>query len=103
MSKLSIVATLKAAEGKEDELLAALKDMIVAAEEEPGLEIYSVHGDPNDASTFTFFELYTDEAALAVHGKGDRMKGAMGALGGLLAGRPEVTMLNPIVAKGLDL
>jgi len=31
------------------------------------------------------------------------MRAAMGALGGLLAGRPEVVQLTPIAAKGLDL
>jgi hypothetical protein len=31
------------------------------------------------------------------------MKAAMGAMGGLLAGRPEVTLMDPVSAKGLDI
>jgi hypothetical protein len=31
------------------------------------------------------------------------MRAAMGAVGGLLAGRPELTMMSPVAAKGLDL
>jgi hypothetical protein len=31
------------------------------------------------------------------------MKAAMGALGGLLSGAPEISVLEPTVAKGLDL
>lgn len=102
MSKISLIAKLTAADGKADELRAALANMIVAAEEEAGLEIYSAHVDSSDANVFYFFELYADQAALDVHGKGDGMKAAMGALGGLLGGRPEVTMMSPVVAKGLD-
>ncbi len=104
MSKISIIAKLTAAEGMADELRAKLGDLIAAADEESGLEIYSAHVDPNDGNVFYFFELYTDADALAVHGKGERMKVAMGALGkGVLAGRPEVSILEPVVAKGMDL
>ena len=103
MSKISLIAKLTAAEGKADELQAALSAMIAAADEEPGLEIYSVHADTADANVFYFFELYADQGALDVHGKGDGMKTTMGALKGLLGGRPEVTMLSPVAAKGMAL
>lgn len=101
MSKISIIANLTAAEGKADELAAALEGLIAAADEEPGLEIYSVHRDPKDENAFCFFELYSDQAALDAHGKGEKMKAAMGALGGLLGGRPDVKILTPGPAKGL--
>ena len=104
MSKLSLIAKLTAAEGKSDELVAALQNMIECAEEESGLEIYSVHADTANEGVFYFFELYADQAAFDVHGKGERMRAAMGALGGgLLAGRPEVTMMKPVAAKGISL
>lgn len=103
MSKISLIAKLTAAEGKAAELDTALREVVVAAEEEDGLEIYSVHADKADSNVFYFFELYRDQDALDVHGRGDRMKPAMKALGSMLAGRPEVTMLDPVVAKGLDL
>jgi len=103
MSKISAIATLTAAEGKVDELTAGLEALIEAADEEAGLEIYSLHKDPQDPNTLYFFELYTDAEALTVHGKGEKMRAAMGALAGLLAGRPDVKSLVPIAAKGLDL
>ncbi len=103
MSKISLIAKLTAADGKAEELEAALHGMINAAEEEADLEVYSVHRDSADASVFYFFELYADQGALDVHGKGDGMKAAMGALGGLLGGRPEITMMTPLAAKGLSL
>lgn len=102
MSKISLIAKLTAADGKVDELKSALDVLVAAADEEDGLEIYSAHADPNDESAFYFFELYTDQEALDVHGKGEAMAAAMGAMGGLLAGRPEITLLSPLVAKGMD-
>ncbi len=103
MTKLSLIAKLTAAEGKIDELKAALGALIEASDEEPELEVYSAHQSQDDPNVFYFFELYTSADSLTTHGKGDRMKAAMGAMGGLLAGRPEVTLLDPVVAKGLDL
>jgi quinol monooxygenase YgiN len=103
MSKIALIAKLTAAEGKADEMKAALADLIAAADSESGLEIYSAHADADDPNTFYFFELYADQAALEVHGKEEPMRGAMKTLGGLLGGRPEVTRLTPVVAKGLEL
>lgn len=101
MSKITLIAKLVAADGKADELADALGQLCAAAEEEAGLEIYSAHRAHDDEGAFYFFEMYADGDALAVHGKGDAMKAAMGALGELLAGRPEVTMMTPVAAKGL--
>ena len=101
MSKIAIIAKLTAAEGKAAELEAALSELVTAAEEEAGLEIYSAHKDPKAEGVYYFFELYTDQGALDVHGKGEQMKGAMKAMGSLLGGRPEISFLQPVVAKGL--
>ena len=102
-SKRSIIAKLTCEPDNAEALEAALHEGIKASEEEGGLEIYSVHRDPNNAGVYWFFELYTDEAALGVHGKGDGMKAAMRAVGGLLSAPPEVSVLEPVTAKGLDL
>ncbi|NNE10739.1 MAG: antibiotic biosynthesis monooxygenase [Ilumatobacter sp.] len=101
MSKISLIAKLTAADGRADELAAALASVVEAADEEDGLEVYSAHRA--DDGTFYFFELYRDADALAVHGRGERMRAAMGALGGLLGGRPEIIQMTPLVAKGLEI
>jgi len=103
MSKISLIAKLTAAEGKGAELETVLSDVVAAAEEEAGLEIYSAHKDTANEGVYYFFELYTDGEALAVHGKGDGMKEAMGKFAGLLGGRPEITMMEPVVAKGISI
>jgi len=101
MSKISLIAKLPCAEGQNEGFEAALADMITASNEEAGLEIYSAHkGDDNH---YWFFELYTDQAAVDVHGKGDGMKAAMRAIGAFMAGAPEVHKLEPVVAKGMEI
>lgn len=102
-SKKSIIAKLTCDPDNADALEAALHEGIKASEEEGGLEIYSVHKDPNDAGVYWFFELYTDVDALGVHGKGDGMRAAMKAVGAHLSAPPEVSVLDPVVAKGLAL
>lgn len=103
MSKISVIAKLTAADGKADEVRAALRDVVEAAVDEEGLEVYSAHASADEPDVFYFFELYRDQAALDVHGTGEAMRAAMGAFAGLLAGRPEITMMSPVVAKGLDI
>lgn len=102
-SKKSIIAKLTCDPDNADALEAALHEGIKASEEEGGLEIYSVHKDPNDAGVYWFFELYTDADALGVHGKGDGMRAAMKGVGAHLSAPPEVSVLDPVTAKGLTL
>lgn len=103
MSKVTLFAKLTTDPDKSAEVEAALASVCSAAEEETGLEIYSAHKDNNEAGIYWFFEYYTDEAALGVHGQGDGMKAAMGALGAVLTGAPEINFATPVAAKGLDL
>lgn len=103
MSKISVIAKLTAAEGAADDLESALADLIGAANDEAGLEVYSVHRSNDETGVYYFFELYRNDDAVAEHGKGDAMKSAMGVVGKLLAGRPEVTRMTPVAAKGLDI
>ena len=102
MSKISLIAKLTAADGKADELENALRGVIDAAAEEEGLEVYSAHAATDEPGVYYFFELYRDQASKDLHGKGELMRAAMSAFGGLLAGRPELTMMSPVAAKGLD-
>jgi quinol monooxygenase YgiN len=101
MSKVAMIAKLTAADGKREELISAFEKYFPALDQEPGTEAYVLNEDAADPNVVWFFELYTDDAALGVHGTSDAMKEMGGQLGGLLAGRPELTMLRPRLAKGL--
>lgn len=101
MGKVSMMGTITCQEGKGDEMEAVLVQMVEAAREEPGTEIYSYHRAEDD--TFWFFALMTDEEAMQNHGQSDAMKAAMGAFMPLMADRPQMTVTRPVAAIGLDL
>ncbi len=103
MTKIALIAKLKIDDSRGPEFEAALAQLIETASTEDGLEVYAANRDAADSSVYYFFEIYRDADALAVHGKGDAMKAAMAALGPFLAGRPEITNLVPVAAKGLSL
>ena len=88
---ITIVAKLKAAEGKQDQLKAALTTMVEKVKaNEPGVKSYSLHVADNDPAVFMFYEQYADAAAFEAHGKTDHMNELGASLQGLLAGRPEI-------------
>ena len=103
MPKSAVIAKLTAQEGKRSDLVDALKTLVTAVESEPGTEVYALHTDAGNDEVVWFYELYTDQEALTAHGGSDTMKAIGPTLGGLLAGRPELTFLSPVAAKGLSL
>lgn len=101
MPKMAVIAKLTAKEGKRAELVAAFEAMFTAVNDEAGTEIYALHEDLADADSVWFYELYTDGDATTAHSQSDTMKAAGATLAGLLAGRPELHLLNPLRAKGV--
>ena len=86
---ITLVAKLKAVEGKQDELKKALTTMVEAVKaNEPGVPTYSLHTSNDDPTLFLFYEQYADADAQEAHGKTDHMKAFGATLGGLLDGRP---------------
>ena len=71
MGKVSMMGTIKCQDAKADERTLVLSQMVDAAREEPGCEIYSYHrGEGND---FSLFALMSDEAAMQTLGQGEAM------------------------------
>jgi quinol monooxygenase YgiN len=104
MPKVAVLAKMTAKEGQGAALAQIMRDKLFAAvQDERGTEIYSMYHDASNADVLWFFELYTDQDALTAHSQSDAMKSVGPELGPLLAGRPELMFLNPIVAKGIGL
>ncbi|MFK7896691.1 MAG: putative quinol monooxygenase [Myxococcota bacterium] len=101
MSKMTMIGSIECQPGKADEMTAVLKQMVIAARDEPGCEIYSYHRGKEN--TFWFFALMTNEAALQPHGQSEAMQAAMSAFRPLMAGPPQMSPATPIAAIGLDL
>lgn len=91
---------LPAAEGKGDELLAALGSILPTVEEESGTLMYLLHRDDSDPDAIWMYERYTDADALGVHSSSDGMAVLMGELGGLLGGAPIMIQATPAGGKG---
>ena len=96
-------AKLTAAPGKRDELMDVLGTHFPNVEGEEGTLIYAMHADNDDADVIWFYELYTDDAAFKAHGGSPGMKELGAKLAGLVGGRPELHVVTPVKAKGLDL
>jgi quinol monooxygenase YgiN len=100
--KIAAVVKLTAAEGKRDELVAALTELAEATQAEPGTELYAMSTDAADADAIWFFELYTDQDSLNAHSTSPAMKAVGPRLAPLMAGRPEMHLVTPVYAKGVN-
>jgi quinol monooxygenase YgiN len=101
MSQIAMIAKFTCIDGKRDDLYAGLAPMMDHVDSEQGTLLYQLLEDPNDANVAYMYELYADNEALQAHSTSDVMKQIMNAFGGILAGRPELTMLTPVRGKGL--
>jgi quinol monooxygenase YgiN len=101
MSKVSMMGTITCQDGKADEMAEVLAQMVEAAREEPGVEIYSYHR--GEGNNFSFFALMTDQDAMQNHGQGEAMQAAMQAFGPLMAEPPQMAPATPIAAIGFEL
>jgi quinol monooxygenase YgiN len=100
MPKVSMMGTITCQDGKGDEMEAVLREMVEAARQESGIEIYSYHR--GDGNRFSFFALMSDSAAMQSHGRTEAMQAAMAAFGPLMAEPPQMSSATPIAAIGFD-
>jgi len=100
-STIAVLARLEAAPGKRAELVDALQQALVNADDEPGTRIYLMHTDDSDDDAVWFYEMYADRDALDAHRSTDGFKALGAAIAGLVAGRPELTFLTPVGGKGI--
>ncbi len=97
---MTVITKLKVQAGKEAQFERGAREMIAYVKaHEPGTLTYLVHRAVADPTLFCFYEIYADEAAFTTHGSSDRMREFGKSLGGLLDGRPEITMFTEIDGK----
>ena len=90
-----VVANLKVKEDKIEEAKSFLKQLASdALAKEPGTLVYSVHQRKDDPTAFVFYEKYESDAALAEHSK--NLKSAGAGFAAILAGAPEIVLLDEI-------
>ena len=101
MSKVAVLAKIRAAAGKRAELAKEFEVNLREVENEPGTLTYILHEDAKDENTLWFYEVYTDRDAFNAHGSSDWMKSLGPSLAPLMGGRPELIFLNPLGGKGV--
>jgi quinol monooxygenase YgiN len=100
MSKASMMGSFTCQDGETAEMEAVLTQMVEAAHDEPGVEVYSYHR--GEGNTCWFFALMADEESMQKHGRSEAMQTAMAAFGPLVVESPQMTMTTPVAAIGLD-
>lgn len=97
---VAVIATLKVKAGSEAAFEAASQEMIAHVKKnEPGTLTYVLHRAAGDPTEFLFYEAYTDQAALMTHSSSEVLQKYFGTIGGMLDGRPNITMYEPIDGK----
>ena len=94
---IGITATLKAQEGKEAELEATFGELSKAVRaNEPGNRLYSLCRSRKDKGTYVVLEIYEDDAAVEAHRNSEHFRAAGPKLGAVLAGRPDVLVMDVV-------
>jgi quinol monooxygenase YgiN len=90
-----IVATITPKPGEFDAVEEVLTRLIPEVHAEDGCELYALH---KGKDRFVFVEKWRDTAALGAHGAGANIKALNAGLKGLLAGAPDVQILEALPA-----
>ncbi|MCU4183525.1 antibiotic biosynthesis monooxygenase [Acidiferrimicrobium sp. IK] len=88
-----VVATITPQPGKEAEVEAVFAAAIPTVHQEPGCELYALH---RREGALVMIERWADADALQTHSKGPAMAEIGAGLANLVAGRPEITVLEPL-------
>jgi quinol monooxygenase YgiN len=90
-----IVATITPKADKFDAVEEVLTRLIPEVHTEDGCELYALH---KGKDRFVFVEKWRDMAALGAHGSGPNIKSLNEGLKGLVAGPPDVQVLEAVPA-----
>jgi quinol monooxygenase YgiN len=98
---IAYTSTMHAQPGRREELLAILQELVATAErEEPGTFVYTFHTVDDDPDLVISYELFADDAALAVHRDSAAVARVLPQLRAItLPG--SVKRLVPAIGKGL--
>lgn len=94
-----VVATLTVKPESVDTVRDILTTAVEEVHGEPGCQLYSLH---QSGETFVFVEQWADEEALKTHSTAPAVGEMFGAVGGHLAGAPDIKMLAPVPAGDPD-
>jgi quinol monooxygenase YgiN len=93
---LTVVARLPIKEGKMDDALKMLKELIAKIALEEGTAFYSLNKDKSNPNMLVVVEQYMDKAAFDYHSSTPYFKAFFAASGAFIGGKPEITVMEEI-------
>ncbi len=93
---LTVVATMKAKPGQENQLRQALLALVPSTRQEPGCVNYDLHQGADNAALFLFHENWTSRQHLEDHLARPHLQAFLAKAGELLAEPPQITLWNKI-------
>jgi quinol monooxygenase YgiN len=94
MSVISVVAKIKVKEGRMDEFMDLVSELMEGVAEEEGCLLYTANTVKEDPNLVVFMERYRDKEALGVHGQTPHFTEFFSKAGELLDGPPEMTIMR---------
>lgn len=93
---IGLIAKIPVQEGKVDEAVAMFKDLMKEVAKEEGTLGYTLNRTKKEPNTLVVMERYKDKAALNAHSATPHFSAFMTSLLALLAGNPEITVMEEI-------
>ena len=94
---IGVIATLRIQEGKAAEFESFFTELAKQVRaNEPGNLAYQLTKSRTEANTYKVLELYKDQDAITHHGGTDYFKAAGPKFAAVLAGRPDIEMLDGV-------
>lgn len=98
MSAVVQIARLRAKEGREKQLEAALKACTERSHNERGITTYALHRDVEDARTYVLIEGYDSVDAVQAHAQSKHLRALLTVAKELLEKPLDLQVLRPLVA-----
>ncbi|MCP4665545.1 MAG: antibiotic biosynthesis monooxygenase [Deltaproteobacteria bacterium] len=95
---IGVIAKIPVKEGKVEEVIALLKEMVAHVAKEEGTLAYSLNRDPANPDTIVIMERYRDKAALDAHSSTPHFKELFSKMPAFLGGKPEIAILEEIAS-----
>jgi len=95
---ISLIVRIPLQEGKREAFIEAFKGMAANVASEEGNLLYSLNFPKKEPNLAIIMERYKDKDALAVHSESDYYKAFSDRIKDLVAGAPEVSIMDEIVA-----
>ncbi len=95
---VAVIAKIKVKEGKADEMVQLLKDIIPSVKQEEGTLYYTVNRDRTDPNLVVVVEKYKDDAAFGAHSSTPYLAELFGKAQALVEGNMELMMMDEIAS-----